>query len=93
SMLDVRRQSEFDSEHVVGVESLPLDFINENMARINRSNTYYVYCGSGYRSVVFISILRARGFTNLIDVAGGLAAIKQTGKLPLTNYVCPTTLL
>ncbi|QDK81303.1 MBL fold metallo-hydrolase [Spirosoma sp. KCTC 42546] len=92
-VLDVRRKSEYDSEHIVGVENLPLDFINENMARIDRTKTYYVHCAGGYRSMVALSILKARGFTNLINVAGGFAAIKQTGKLPLTDYVCPTTLL
>lgn len=91
-VLDVRRKSEYDSEHIVGVENLPLDSINENMARINKDTTYYVHCAGGYRSMVAISILKARGFTNLIDVAGGFAAIRQTNKLPLTNYVCPSTL-
>ncbi|SOD96921.1 MBL fold metallo-hydrolase [Spirosoma fluviale] len=92
-VLDVRRKSEYDSEHIVGVENLPLDSINENMARIDKDTTYYVHCAGGYRSMVAISILKARGFTNLIDVAGGFSAIKQTNKLPLTNYVCPSTLL
>ncbi|CCH55777.1 putative protein yrkH [Fibrisoma limi BUZ 3] len=93
SVLDVRRKSEYDSEHVVGTQNLPLDYLNENMASINRATTYYVHCAGGYRSMVAISILRARGFDNLIDITGGLAAIKQTGKLPLTDYVCPTTML
>ncbi|ARK09452.1 MBL fold metallo-hydrolase [Fibrella sp. ES10-3-2-2] len=92
-LLDVRRKSEFDSEHVLNAVSFPLDFINENMVRIDRTKSYYVYCGSGYRSIIAISILRARGFTNLIDVAGGFEAIKQTDKLQLTDYVCPTTML
>ena len=91
--LDVRRKSEYDSEHVVGVENLPLENLNDNMARIDRTKTYYVHCAGGYRSMVALSILRARGFDNLVDVAGGFAAIKATGKLALTAYVCPTTLL
>ncbi|MEZ0486795.1 MBL fold metallo-hydrolase [Fibrella aquatica] len=90
---DVRRKSEYDSEHVVGVENLPLENLNENMARIDRSKTHYVYCAGGYRSMIALSILRARGFDNLVDVAGGFAAIKATSKLPITDYVCPTTLL
>ncbi|MBN8824194.1 MULTISPECIES: MBL fold metallo-hydrolase [unclassified Spirosoma] len=92
-ILDVRRKSEFESEHIVGAENLPLDYLNDNMARIDRRKTYYVHCAGGYRSMVAISILKARGFTNLVDVAGGFGAIKKTGKLPLTDYVCPTTLL
>ncbi len=90
---DVRKKSEYDSEHVIGVENLPLDFLNENMAQINPDKTYYLHCAGGYRSMIAVSILKARGFDNLIDVAGGFAAIKAFGKLPLTEYVCPSTLL
>lgn len=92
-VLDVRRKSEYDAEHVVGAENLPLDYLNDNMARIDRNQTYYVHCAGGYRSMVAISILKARGFDNLIDVAGGFGAIRKTGKVALTDYVCPTTLL
>lgn len=92
-ILDVRRKSEYDAEHVVGSDNLPLDYLNDNMARIDRDKMYYVHCAGGYRSMVAISILKARGFDKLIDVAGGFAAIKQTSKLPLTDYVCPSTLL
>ncbi len=92
-VLDVRRKSEYDSEHVVGVENLPLESLNDNMARIDRTKTYYAHCAGGYRSMIALSILRARGFDNLVDVAGGFAAIKATGKLALSEYVCPTTLL
>ncbi|WP_428657716.1 MBL fold metallo-hydrolase [Runella sp.] len=90
---DVRKKSEYDSEHVIGVENLPLDFLNENMAQINPDKTCYMHCAGGYRSMIAVSILKARGFDNLIDVAGGFAAIKAVGKLPLTEYVCPSTML
>lgn len=90
---DVRRTSEYNAEHIVGVENLPLDFLNDNMAGIDRNQTYYLHCAGGYRSMVAASILRARGFQNIIDIAGGFAALKETGKLPVTDYVCPTTLL
>lgn len=93
NLLDVRKKSEYDSEHVVGAENAPLDFINDSMQQINKNKTYYVHCGTGYRSMVFISTLRARGFDNLIDLPGGFKAIKESGKLKLTDYVCPTTLL
>jgi rhodanese-related sulfurtransferase len=63
------------------------------MALINKDETYYVHCASGYRSMVFISILQARGYRNLIDVAGGFNAIKDTEKFKITDYVCPSTLL
>ncbi|MFZ9660379.1 MAG: MBL fold metallo-hydrolase [Chitinophagaceae bacterium] len=92
-LLDVRKKSEYDSEHVVDAENAPLDFINESMLKVDKNKKYFVNCASGYRSMVFISTLRARGFDNLVDVAGGFKAIKESGKFKITDYVCPTTLL
>jgi hypothetical protein len=43
--------------------------------------------------MIFNSILRARGYDNLIDVKGGFKAIKESGSFQLTDYVCPSTLL
>jgi rhodanese-related sulfurtransferase len=78
---------------VVDAENEPLDFVNDSMARLDRNKTYYVHCAGGYRSMIFVSILKARGFDNLVDVKGGFKAIKESGKFPVTDYVCPTTLL
>lgn len=93
NILDVRKNSEFNSEHVIDAENAPLDFINDSMASINRNEKYYVHCAGGYRSMIFNSILRARGFDNLVDVKGGFKAIKENGKFRVTDYVCPSTLL
>jgi hydroxyacylglutathione hydrolase len=93
TILDVRRASEYNSEHIVGAANVPLNYMNEHLHEVNRHQTVYVHCAGGYRSMIFVSILEARGFTNLVNVAGGFAAIKATGKLPVTEYVCPTTML
>jgi hydroxyacylglutathione hydrolase len=93
NILDVRKKSEFESEHVVDAENAPLDFINDSMQQINRNEKYYVHCAGGYRSMIFISTLRARGFDNLVDIDGGFKAIKESEKFKVTEYVCPTTLL
>ena len=92
-IIDVRKNSEYLSEHIVDVENAPLDFINDSMLKINKDKTYFVHCASGYRSMIFISTLRARGYENLIDVQGGFKAIKESEKFKLSEYVCPTTLL
>lgn len=92
-IVDVRKKSEYLSEHMVQAENLPLDTINDAMAALDKNKTYYVHCAGGYRSMVFTSILRARGYDNLIDVQGGFKAIKESGKFPVTDYVCPSTLL
>nr|MBI1230864.1 MBL fold metallo-hydrolase [Cytophagales bacterium] len=92
-VLDVRKKSEHDSEHVLGVKNVPLDYINNHMSEVAKNTTHYVHCAGGYRSMIFNSVLRARGFDNLVDVAGGFDAIKATGKVKVSDYVCPSTLL
>ncbi len=77
NILDVRKESEYNNEHIENAANLPLDHINENMGRIDAGKTYYVHCASGYRSMIFASIMKARGFHNIIDVKGGFKAIKS----------------
>lgn len=93
NILDVRKKSEFDSEHVMEAENAPLDYINDSMLMVDKNKTYYVHCAGGYRSMIFNSILRARGYDNLIDVKEGFKAIKETGKFKVSDYVCPSTML
>ncbi|QIP13725.1 MBL fold metallo-hydrolase [Spirosoma aureum] len=90
SMLDVRRKNEYDIEHVVGAENLPLESILDNLERIDKNTTYYVYCAGGYRSMIAMSLLKAHGFTNLMNVTGGFTALKQTGRLPLMDCLVTT---
>lgn len=92
-VLDVRKASEHVSEHLVDAINAPLDFINESMLLVDKSKTYYVHCVSGYRSMMFVSILKARGFENLMDVRGGFKALKDSGNFIITEYVCPSTML
>lgn len=90
-VVDVRKKGEYVSEHVEGAIHMPLDDINDHLSDLDKNETYYVHCAGGYRSMIYNSILKARGYTNLIDVKGGFKAIKENGNIPVTDYVCPTT--
>jgi hydroxyacylglutathione hydrolase len=92
NILDVRKENEFKSEHIENAENLPLDYINENMAGIDSEKTYYAHCAGGYRSMILASIMKARGYDNIIDVKGGFKAIKEIKDIPVTDYVCPTSI-
>jgi glyoxylase-like metal-dependent hydrolase (beta-lactamase superfamily II)/rhodanese-related sulfurtransferase len=92
-VLDVRKPGEYLSEHVEGALNSPLDNINDHLASLDKNQTYYVHCAWGYRSMIFSSILKARGFDKLVDINGGFKAIKEAGSIPVTDYVCPTTLV
>ncbi|GAB4045741.1 MBL fold metallo-hydrolase [Spirosoma litoris] len=77
-IVDVRKPVEFATEHVKDAENLPLDNLNDHMAAISRTEPVYVHCAGGYRSMVANSILKARGFDNVVNVEGGMGAIKKT---------------
>jgi hydroxyacylglutathione hydrolase len=90
-VFDVRKPGEFASEHITGAESTPLDFLNNHISEFPKKDDFYVHCAGGYRSVIAASILKARGFHNTIDVAGGYAAVRNT-TIERTEVVCPSTL-
>lgn len=92
-LLDVRKESEFESEHFIGAVNKPLDFIEMNYSSLNPDETYYIHCAGGYRSMIYASILRTKGFKNIVNLEGGFKALKATGKLLVTEYACPKTLL
>lgn len=91
AVFDVRKESEFKSEHVNGAINAPLDFLNDYLDEFPKGEPFLVHCAGGYRSVIAASILKSRGIHNLIDVAEGFKAIKAAG-IHVTNYVCPSTL-
>ena len=91
NVYDVRKESEYLSEHVVGAENTPLDNINSHLAEFKSDAPNYVHCAGGYRSVIASSILKSRGIHNFIDVKKGFGGIKGTD-VEKTAYVCPSTL-
>jgi hydroxyacylglutathione hydrolase len=90
-LIDVRKQSEYEAEHLVGATNMPLDYINDFVSQIPKSGTVYLHCAGGYRSMIAVSTLRARGWNNIIDIEGGFASLSKTN-LSKTAYVCPSTL-
>ena len=91
TVVDVRKSGEFQSEHMIDAIHVELDTINDHMASLPQEDTFYIHCAGGYRPVIASSILKARGYHNMVDVAGGFKAIKEAG-LNVSDYVCPTTL-
>jgi hydroxyacylglutathione hydrolase len=89
-IFDVRKENEFNAEHVEGAMNTPLDYLNDYMAQIPKEETAYIHCAGGYRSMIAASILKSRGWDNLVDIAGGYSAITATD-IPRTDFVCPTS--
>jgi glyoxylase-like metal-dependent hydrolase (beta-lactamase superfamily II)/rhodanese-related sulfurtransferase len=77
-IIDVRKPDEFESGHIVQAENLPLDNINDLMAEFSKNETLYIHCAGGYRSMVASSILKSRGFDNVVNIEGGYDAVAKT---------------
>jgi hydroxyacylglutathione hydrolase len=92
AVFDVRKKSEFDSEHLLTAINTPLNKINDYLAVFPKEKQLILHCAGGYRSMIAASILKQRGWDNVIDVVGGFAELAKTS-IPKTDYVCPTTLL
>ena len=78
-VFDVRKPGEYQNEHIEGVSNTPLDFLNNHIKEFPTNKTFHVHCAGGYRSVIAASILKARGFHSVVDVAGGYGDIKKNG--------------
>lgn len=76
-ILDVRTKSEFDEKHVAKAIHFPLNKIIEKYTSLEKEKEYFIYCGGGYRSMIASSLLKAKGFERIKNVAGGFEMIKN----------------
>jgi len=91
SIVDVRKHGEFTAQHLENALFYPLDYIADHLGELEEDTQHYVHCAGGYRSVIAISILMQSGYTDLVNIQKGFGGLKKT-QLPITEYVCPTTL-
>jgi len=89
-VIDARKPGEFEAEHVKNAINLPLDSIQENLQSVPNETPFFLHCTGGYRSVIMASILKARGFNNMINIEKGINGIKQTA-VDCTQFECPST--
>ncbi|HAA11190.1 MAG TPA: MBL fold metallo-hydrolase [Cytophagales bacterium] len=90
TLLDVRKVSEFNSEHIDGAVNLPLDVFPTRWQELNPAASYFVHCAGGYRSMIAASWLLARGFQRVVNILNGYRDLSQTS-LSRTQYQAPTT--
>jgi hydroxyacylglutathione hydrolase len=76
-IIDVRKETEYEAEHVEEAYNKPLAYINDWVKDINPQEHFYIHCAGGYRSMIASSILQARGYRNFTEVEGGFDAIKK----------------
>jgi hydroxyacylglutathione hydrolase len=83
-VLDIRNPGEWEAKRIPGSVNIPLNHMQERLAEIPRGRRVAVHCAGGYRSSIATSILHRNGVTNLIEMAGGIAAWDAV-KLPVVS--------
>jgi rhodanese-related sulfurtransferase len=91
-IIDVRKPTEYEAEHVNEAFSRPLDAISEWAGEINDSEHFFVHCTGGYRSMIAASILNSRGIRNFTEIEGGFNKIKETS-VPRSNFMCQSKII
>ena len=91
-VIDIRKESEYEAEHLEDAYSKPLAYINDWVKDINPNEHFFMHCAGGYRSMIAASILQARGYRNFSEIDGGFNAIAKT-ELPKTNFICQSKVL
>ncbi len=91
-VLDVRRSTEAETEHVSGAINISLVDFENRLGELEKDGKYLVHCAGGYRSMIASSILATNGFKNIVNIHGGFAKIKKVQDVPLIAGKCPTTL-
>ncbi|MGA0414425.1 MAG: MBL fold metallo-hydrolase [Flavobacteriaceae bacterium] len=90
-VFDVRKPGEYAVGRLENAHNTPLDYLNDHLAEFPKEDTFFVHCAGGYRSMIAASILKSRGYHNLINIEGGYGALKEVGA-PVVEGVCPSTL-
>ena len=91
-VVDIRKESEYEAEHIEDAYSKPLAYINDWVKDINPKEHFFMHCAGGYRSMIAASILQARGYRNFSEIEGGFIAIATTS-LPKTDFMCASKVL
>lgn len=80
-VLDVREQAEFAQSHILNARWLPLSQLEARAGEIEKfkDKPLIVYCASGSRSSAAASALTKRGFSKVVNLAGGFVAWQQAG--------------
>jgi len=71
-VIDVRNKSEYLEEHIKGAKHIQLGQLSQHLAEIPHDRTILTQCASGYRSQVAASLLKARGFANVVTLSDGI---------------------
>lgn len=89
TVLDVRAASEYEDFHIEGAVNIPVHELRERHTELDPHNETIIICGSGHRSSMGCSLLLQKGFTGILNAAGGMTGYAAAGYGP----ECPMCVL
>lgn len=76
-IIDIREKNEYAEGHLKGVPNIPLSELRERVNEIPKDRTVYLQCRSGQRSYNACLLLQNLGYTNVVNVTGGILGISM----------------
>ena len=76
-IIDIREKGEYAEGHLKGVPNIPLSELRERVNEIPKDRTVYLQCRSGQRSYNACLLLQNLGYTNVVNVTGGILGISM----------------
>lgn len=73
-LLDVREPWEFDKARIEGSTLVPMRSVPEHLQELDPGRETVVICHHGIRSRMVGRFLESQGFSNIINLSGGVAA-------------------
>ena len=77
-VVDVRKDGEYNSEHICDAVHVPLNELEQRMDELPKDRSFYLHCAGGYRSMIAASMLSAAGVDDFDNVLGGYKAMQET---------------
>lgn len=85
-LLDVRQPWEFDVVHIPGSKLMPMSSIPARYPELKRDAETVVICHHGARSYQVAMFLEHQGFSNVINLYGGMAAWSRDADPSASTY-------
>jgi rhodanese-related sulfurtransferase len=89
-VIDVRTPQEYADAHLAGAINIDYyaDDFRTQLATLDRTKPYAIYCRSGNRTAKTLRIMRELGFTYVYDLRGGILAWEAAGLRTCNSITC-----
>jgi rhodanese-related sulfurtransferase len=78
-VLDVRNLGEYEASHLARSTNIPVDELRDRLDEVPRDHRIHVLCRVGFRGHLAVRILKAAGYSDVVNVTGGFLSVLAEG--------------